>query len=108
MLTLAIFTPLLGAIALVAVPRLDERASRLLTAVAAATPLALLSGAWLRFDSGGDALFQQVTDVEWIPTLGVGWRGGVDGIALAPALASAALVCCARPAPGGPAGRRPP
>ncbi|HEX6257535.1 MAG TPA: NADH-quinone oxidoreductase subunit M [Euzebyales bacterium] len=95
MLTLAIFTPLLGAITLVAVPRLDERASRLLTAVAAATPLALLSGAWLRFDSGGDALFQQVTDVEWIPTLGVGWRVGIDGIALALALLTALLFIAA-------------
>jgi NADH-quinone oxidoreductase subunit M len=94
-LTLAILTPLLGAIALAALQRLGERASRVLAAVAAATPLALLCASWLRFEPGSDALFQQVTDVEWIPTLGVGWRVGVDGIALALGLLTALLFVAA-------------
>jgi NADH-quinone oxidoreductase subunit M len=94
-LTLAIAIPLLGAIALVAAPRLDERGSRLLVVVAAALPLALLVLSWASFDTGSDALFQQVTDVDWIPTLGVGWRVGVDGIALALALLTALLFVAA-------------
>jgi NADH-quinone oxidoreductase subunit M len=94
-LTFAIAIPLLGAIALIALPRLDERGSRLLAVVAAALPLALLVVAWARFDTGGDELFQQVTDVDWIPTLGVGWRIGVDGIALALSLLTALLFVAA-------------
>ena len=95
MLTFAIIFPLLGAIALVALPRLDERSSRVLSVVAAALPLALLGVSWVRFDAHGDALFQQVADVDWIPTLGVGWRVGVDGIALALALMTAVLFVAA-------------
>ncbi len=95
MLTLAIAIPLLGAIALVAWPRLDERGSRLLAAVAATLPLVLLITAWARFDAGSGELFQQVTDVDWIPTLGVGWRVGIDGIALALALLTALLFVAA-------------
>ena len=95
MLTLAITIPLLGAIALVVLPRLDERGSRLLAMVAAALPLALLVVSWARFDTAGDDLFQQVTDVDWIPTLGVGWRIGVDGIALALSLLTALLFVAA-------------
>jgi NADH-quinone oxidoreductase subunit M len=95
MLTLTIVIPLLGAIALVALPRLDERGSRMVAVAAAALPLVLLVVAWARFDAGGDQLFQQVTDVDWIPTLGVGWRLGVDGIALALALLTALLFVAA-------------
>jgi len=94
-LTFAIIIPLLGAIALVALPSLSERGSRVLAVVAATLPLALLGLSWARFDAGGDALFQQVTDVDWIPTLGVGWRVGVDGIALALALLTAVLFVAA-------------
>jgi NADH-quinone oxidoreductase subunit M len=94
-LTFAIIIPLLGAIALVALPSLGERGSRVLAVVAATLPLALLGLSWARFDAGGDALFQQVTDVDWIPTLGVGWRVGVDGIALALALLTAVLFVAA-------------
>jgi len=94
-LTFAIIIPLFGAIALVALPSLDERGSRVLAVVAATLPLALLGVSWADFDAGGDALFQQVTDVDWIPTLGVGWRVGVDGIALALALLTAVLFVAA-------------
>ena len=95
MLTLAIIIPLLGAIGLVVLPRLDERGSRLLAVVVAALPLVLLAVSWARFDTGSEEMFQQVTDVGWIPTLGVGWRVGVDGIALALALLTALLFVAA-------------
>jgi NADH-quinone oxidoreductase subunit M len=94
-LTLAIIIPLLGAIGLVAFPRFDERGSRMLAAVVAALPLLLLALSWARFDAGSGEVFQQVTDVDWIPTLGVGWRVGVDGIALALALLTALLFVAA-------------
>ncbi|HSJ46328.1 MAG TPA: NADH-quinone oxidoreductase subunit M [Euzebyales bacterium] len=95
MLTLVIVIPLLGAIALMTLTALDERGSHLLAAAAATLPLVLLVASWLRFETGSDALFQQVTDVDWIPTLGVGWRIGVDGIALALALLTALLFVAA-------------
>jgi NADH-quinone oxidoreductase subunit M len=94
-LTLTVLIPLLGAITLVAWPRLDERGSRALAAGAAALPLVLLLVSWARFDAGAGELFQQVTDVDWIPTLGVGWRLGVDGIALTLALLTALLFVAA-------------
>ena len=46
-------------------------------------PVALFVAAWATFDAGSGTLFQHVVDVAWLPTLGVGYRVGVDGIALA-------------------------
>nr|WP_306821723.1 proton-conducting transporter membrane subunit [Marinobacter adhaerens] len=50
--------------------------------------------AWWRFDNNG-AMFQLVEEVEWVPTLGMGFRLGVDGIALAVAAMSALLFTAA-------------
>ena len=95
MLTLAILIPLGGAVWLTLGSRIDERASRVLALGAAGLPLLLLAVAWLRFDTASDALFQHVAEVDWIPTLGVGWRVGVDGIALALATLTALLFVAA-------------
>ncbi len=95
MLTLAILIPLAGAVVLAGAARLDERASRAIALAAAAIPLALLLVVWSRFDTASAALFQHVSDTAWIPTLGVGWRVGVDGIALALALLTALLFIAA-------------
>src|SRR3546814_15829801 len=48
----------------------------------------------LDFDASG-AQFQAVAETEWIPALGVAWRVGVDGIALALALMTALLFLAA-------------
>src|SRR3546814_3674374 len=56
----------------------------------ATLPLLLLLGVWWRFDPAGP-MFQSVAEVPWIPSLGVAWRVGIDGIALAVALMSALL-----------------
>ncbi|HWH35058.1 MAG TPA: NADH-quinone oxidoreductase subunit M [Acidimicrobiales bacterium] len=95
MLSAAIVVPLLGALGLLALRRLDERGLRLVALAVAAVPLVLLAGAWARFDPGTGGSFQLVEEVPWIPTLGVAWRVGVDGIALALALVSAVLFCAA-------------
>jgi NADH-quinone oxidoreductase subunit M len=94
MLTAAILVPLLAAAALVVSPRWTERSARGFATAAAAVPLALLAAAWLRFDPGGP-LFQLVEEAPWIPSLGVGWRLGVDGIALAVAAMSALVFTAA-------------
>ena len=89
-LTAAIFVPLLGALAIAAAPIASERVTRLLGALVAAVPLALLALAWAGFDPAGER-FQHVTDVAWIPAIGAGYRVGVDGISLTVATLSALL-----------------
>src|SRR3546814_1220098 len=78
MLTLAIFTPLLGALALASIPKVTEVQARVLAVVMATLPLLLLLGVWWRFDPAGP-MFQSVAEVPWIPSLGVAWRVGIDG-----------------------------
>ncbi|MGI8574161.1 MAG: complex I subunit 4 family protein [Egibacteraceae bacterium] len=95
MLTAAIFIPLAGALALVATRDWTARAARAFAVAVAAVPLVLLIVAWLRFDPGAGELFQLVEEVEWIPTLGVAYRVGVDGIALSLASLTALLFVAA-------------
>jgi len=90
LLSVAIFVPLAGAVALLLLPRLSERAARLIALAVAAAPLVVMVAAWLRFDRA-DGGFQLVESVPWIPTLGVGYRVGVDGVSL-PLAAMTALL----------------
>jgi len=90
-LTATVLVPAVAAVVVASLARAGERATRILALVAAAVPLVLLLATWARFDAGDPALFQRTEEVEWIPTLGVGWRLGVDGIALALALVTALL-----------------
>jgi NADH-quinone oxidoreductase subunit M len=89
MLSASIFVPLAGAVALLLARRLGERTARRLALAVAAVPLALLVLAWLRFEGGGG--FELVESVPWIPTLGVGYKLGVDGVSLPLAAMSALL-----------------
>jgi NADH-quinone oxidoreductase subunit M len=89
MLSAAIFLPIVGAVALLLVPRLDERRTRVVALAISAVPLAVMVVAWVRFD-GGEG-FQLVESVPWIPTLGVGYKVGLDGVSLPLAAMSALL-----------------
>ena len=92
MLTLSIVVPLIGSVFLMLMRGLDERAARIASLSVAAVPFVLLLLVWIRFDSGAAAAqFQSVEEVSWIPSLGVAWRVGVDGISLSLALMSALL-----------------
>ncbi|MGH9182941.1 MAG: complex I subunit 4 family protein [Acidimicrobiales bacterium] len=92
MLSAAIAVPLAGALVLVVGARgWPSGRPRAFATVVAAVPLALLVAAWARFETGSGRLFQLVEAVPWIPSLGVGYRVGVDGIALAVATTSALL-----------------
>ena len=82
LLSLVIFLPLLGVVAIALLPRDNLGAIR---AVALATALAtwvvslvLLAG----FDAGA-AGFQFEESAEWVPAFGITYRLGVDGISLA-------------------------
>lgn len=92
MLTLAIAAPLIGSIILMLARDFDERTVRIIGIGVATVPLVLLIIVWQDFYTGPEsAQFQSVAEVSWIPSLGVAWRVGVDGISLALALMSALL-----------------
>ena len=105
MLSTAIFVPLLGALALLLAPRLDERSARRLALAVAAVPLALMVVAWLAFDGDGGGGFELVESVRWIPTLGVGYKVGVDGVSLPLAAMTALLFVAAMAYPAEVQGR---
>ena len=89
MLTLAIFAPLAGAMVLFLIP---ERRPMLIRGVAlgiSLVPMVLLVVTWAKFDATGG--FELVESAAWIPTLGVAYIVGVDGISL-PLAAMTALV----------------
>ena len=87
-LTAAIGLPLAGALVLAVTPGWREASARLFATVVALLSLLCLVLAWLRFAPDG-AQFQLVEEVPWVPGLGMAWRLGVDGIALAVASMSA-------------------
>lgn len=89
MLTLAIFAPLVGAIAVCFLPDQRERLIRGVAIAAAWVPLAIIALAWTRFEGTGG--FELIESAPWIPTLGVGYVVGVDGISL-PLAAMTALI----------------
>ncbi len=60
--------------------RLFERRLQIAATAVAGVPLLLIIVAWLRFSGTGG--FEQVESVSWIPTLGVAYRVGVDGLSL--------------------------
>ncbi len=76
-----IFLPLLGALAIIALPRLSDTASRWIalgvTIVVFGISLVMLCG----FD-GTSAEFQFVEKSVWFPALGISYHLGVDGISL--------------------------
>lgn len=92
MLTLAIVAPLIGAVVLMLMSDLGDRAARLIALGVAGVSFVLLVLVWIGFDTGAAAPpFQSIEEVSWIPSLGVAWRVGVDGISLSLALMSALL-----------------
>ncbi len=96
MLSLIVLLPLAGALALALLPSLSEWAARRFAFAVALIPLLLLIVVWIGFDTGASApAFQWVVELPWIPSLGVGWRFGVDGIALSIAAMSALLFVAA-------------
>jgi NADH-quinone oxidoreductase subunit M len=93
-LTIAIFVPILAAIvlALRPAPAAEDGSTARLRVVAtaiSALPLVVMIIAWARFD--GSSGFDLIESARWIPTLGVGYKVGVDGVSL-PLAAMTSLV----------------
>ncbi|HEX2062934.1 MAG TPA: NADH-quinone oxidoreductase subunit M [Acidimicrobiales bacterium] len=89
MLTAAVFVPLIGALAVAGLPRAGDRTVRRVALGFSVVPLVAMVAAWARY-GGGDG-FQLVESARWIPTLGVGYKLGVDGVSLPLAALTALL-----------------
>lgn len=92
MLTIAIFVPIIAAVVLALKPAGGNESIarlRVLAAAISALPLVIMVIAWVRFEAGDG--FDLVESAQWIPTLGVGYKVGVDGVSL-PLAAMTALV----------------
>jgi len=79
-LTLVVFTPLFGVLALLTLPGDNHRAIRWVALLAALASL-FFSFVLLGYDAGGPE-FQFREEMEWIPAFGMGYRLGVDGISV--------------------------
>jgi NADH-quinone oxidoreductase subunit M len=94
-LSAAIFIPIVASLVFAFLPRrgasgpAGERRLQAIATAIAALPLVLIVLAWLRFSGTGG--FEQVEALDWIPTLGISYRVGVDGLSL-PLAAMTALV----------------
>ena len=89
MLTAAVFVPLAGAVVVLFMRRASAPAQRWFSVAVAAVPLALMAVVWTRFEGSGG--FELVEHAPWIPSLGVAYKVGVDGISLVLAAMSALI-----------------
>jgi NADH:ubiquinone oxidoreductase subunit 2 (subunit N) len=83
LLTIVTFLPVLGALALALVPRDEPRQHRALAFVISLVTMAASFGLWFGFDASPGApefQFEQLTP--WIPSIGIGYHVGLDGVAL--------------------------
>jgi len=81
-LSVAAAVPAVGALAVAAVPRGREETAKRLAVGASLGTLALVIVVALQFDRHDSARFQFTELHSWIPSLGVSYALGVDGIAL--------------------------
>lgn len=105
MLSAMVLVPLIGAIALLIGRSWSEKIARAFAVAITLVPLVLVVVAWFRFDTGAATPFQLNEYLPWIPSLGVGWRMGVDGISLAITSLSAVMFVAAVAYPGDTKGR---
>jgi NADH-quinone oxidoreductase subunit M len=80
MLTAAIFLPAAALLAVLLLPRRQVRLIRTASLAAAAASLTLIVWLWLSFDPAGGLQF--VDRRAWIPSLGVSYAVGLDGLSL--------------------------
>src|SRR5665213_2557362 len=81
LLTLLTFAPLIAALFIALVPAEFAKAIKGIALVGAVTTLALAIVVYCRFEPG-NFHFQQMETAQWIPSLGIRYQLGVDGISL--------------------------
>ncbi len=91
-LTLVAVVPLVGAGVLALLPRGRDALAKMLALVFSLAALALAIVVTVRFDVGRAGDFQLVESHEWMPTFGIHYSLGVDGIALLLLLLTTVLV----------------
>ncbi len=80
-LTLITLTPLLGALVVLAIPRQSERTIKLFSILLSLIPFILAIILWFNYDyQAGTIQFVEV--YQWIPSLDIYYRMGVDGISV--------------------------
>ncbi|OGB90655.1 hypothetical protein A2625_04435 [candidate division WOR-1 bacterium RIFCSPHIGHO2_01_FULL_53_15] len=90
MLSTIIFAPLVGILVLLFTPRDKAAFIKVFATAVSAVPLALTGILWYLFDRGAAGFqFQEV--FQWLPTLGIKYHLGIDGISL-PMLVLTALL----------------
>lgn len=93
LLTVVTFVPVLGALALVLVPRDEAAQHRALALVVSLVTFFLSLGLWFGFDaSAGAPEFQFEVKAPWMPTIGIGYHVGLDGVALLLVMLTTVLV----------------
>ncbi|MDQ2727866.1 MAG: NADH-quinone oxidoreductase subunit M [Actinomycetota bacterium] len=80
-LTVAILLPVIGAVAVTAIPSSHDEDAKLLGMLVALAELALAVTLVIEFHQG-QAGFQFVSQHAWISSFGIAWKVGVDGISL--------------------------
>ncbi|MZR15019.1 NADH-quinone oxidoreductase subunit M [Maritimibacter sp. DP07] len=93
MLTLIVLVPIAAALILALLPGIGARSARATAIAATAISLVLLVVVWI--GTPGAEGFRAEAEVPWIPSLGVAWRVGVDGMSLALSLMSALIFLAA-------------
>ena len=88
-LTLAVAIPLAAAALVALAPERFARAPHAIALAGTLAPLVAIAITWARFD-GGQGM-QLVEEAEWIPSIDVAWRLGVDGMSLALSALTAVL-----------------
>ena len=89
-LSLITFTPLVGALVILAVPQANKKLIKTIALFASILPLGLLAMVWNHFNASS-AEIQFVERAPWIPAMGVEYFLGVDGLSLSLVLLTAII-----------------
>ena len=90
LLSAIVLTPAVVGLLLLATPRAAQRLHRWAGLAASLVTLAFAAAAWAQFDPA-NAAFQFVEKRQWLPTVGISYRLGMDGISLVLVLLTALL-----------------
>jgi NADH-quinone oxidoreductase subunit M len=91
-LSLVVFLPLVGALAITVVPKAQEAAVRAVALVASGGSLVVSMIVLARFDFDNTRVFQFSVDKSWIETIGARYHMAIDGISLPLLILSTLLV----------------
>jgi NADH-quinone oxidoreductase subunit M len=81
-LSLVVFLPVVGALAVTLIPRAQELAAKSVAMLFVLASFALAIVIAVRFDYDNSAVIQFGTDLDWIPAINASYTIGIDGISL--------------------------